>query len=570
MGMNNSGVNKKDKTALEEMESLFQKVQTAHPRLQNNTAGKFKNDDLEALLEVSQAINSSLVLDDILQTVMKKAVSLLRAERGFLMLLDDKGELQFKTAHNITNESLNKEDFRISMSIANKVATTGESIYTSDALKDERFSKQKSILELKLKSIMCVPLKSKEKIIGILYLDNSSKNNVFLQSDLYVFELFAGQAAIAIENAKLYENLLALKIYNENVVSRTPIGLLVVDNNLWITIANQASREIFKKAGWREDLSDLSFNQISILDLVPEEEKNKWKKICYQVLYTGQPYEEAKSFHKFKDEELVLSVKVSPLENVENRIMGLILVMEDITDKVLLEKRLIQSEKLVAAGEMSASIGHELNNYLTIILNNAELLPLHLKKGELEKVSSNAKAILESVNTMKRFTDGLMDFSKLETKVEKYDLKNLIEDLLFSLRPQTMFSQIKFNTDFDPELPMLELDAGQIQQVFLNLFNNAAESIKEKPDGKGEIWISSEYKPEEKKILVKIEDNGTGISPENLSKIFEPHFTTKKEGHGLGLVTCQKIIRNHKGEIKVESQLEKGTSFLISFPLSSS
>lgn len=570
MGMNNSGVNKKDKTALEEMESLFQKVQTAHPRLQNNTTGKFKNDDLEALLEVSQAINSSLVLDDILQTVMKKAVSLLRAERGFLMLLDDKGELQFKTAHNITNESLNKEDFRISMSIANKVATTGESIYTSDALKDERFSKQKSILELKLKSIMCVPLKSKEKIIGILYLDNSSKNNVFLQSDLYVFELFAGQAAIAIENAKLYENLLALKIYNENVVSRTPIGLLVVDNNLWITIANQASREIFKKAGWREDLSDLSFNQISILDLVPEEEKNKWKKICYQVLYTGQPYEEAKSFHKFKDEELVLSVKVSPLENVENRIMGLILVMEDITDKVLLEKRLIQSEKLVAAGEMSASIGHELNNYLTIILNNAELLPLHLKKGELEKVSSNAKAILESVNTMKRFTDGLMDFSKLETKVEKYDLKNLIEDLLFSLRPQTMFSQIKFNTDFDPELPMLELDAGQIQQVFLNLFNNAAESIKEKPDGKGEIWISSEYKPEEKKILVKIEDNGTGISPENLSKIFEPHFTTKKEGHGLGLVTCQKIIRNHKGEIKVESQLGKGTSFLISFPLSSS
>lgn len=570
MGMNNSGVNKKDKTALEEMESLFQKVQTAHPRLQNNTTGKFKNDDLEALLEVSQAINSSLVLDDILQTVMKKAVSLLRAERGFLMLLDDKGELQFKTAHNITNESLNKEDFRISMSIANKVATTGESIYTSDALKDERFSKQKSILELKLKSIMCVPLKSKEKIIGILYLDNSSKNNVFLQSDLYVFELFAGQAAIAIENAKLYENLLALKIYNENVVSRTPIGLLVVDNNLWITIANQASREIFKKAGWREDLSDLSFNQISILDLVPEEEKNKWKKICYQVLYTGQPYEDAKSFHKFKDEELVLSVKVSPLENVENRIMGLILVVEDITDKVLLEKRLIQSEKLVAAGEMSASIGHELNNYLTIILNNAELLPLHLKKGEIEKVSSNAKAILESVNTMKRFTDGLMDFSKLETKVEKYDLKNLIEDLLFSLRPQTKFSQIKFNTNFDPELPMLELDAGQIQQVFLNLLNNAAESIKEKPDGKGEIWISSEYKPEEKKIWVKIEDNGTGISPENLSKIFEPHFTTKKEGHGLGLVTCQKIIRNHKGEIKVESELGKGTSFLLSFPLSSS
>jgi len=567
--MNNSGVSKKDKTPLEEMESLFQKVQTAHPRLQNNNAGKFKNQDLEALLEVSQAINSSLVLDDILQTVMKRAVSLSRAERGFLMLLDEEGELQFKIAHNISKESLNKEDFRISMSIANKAASTGESIYTSDALKDERFSKQKSILELNLKSIMCVPLKSKEKIIGIVYLDNSSRSNVFLQSDLYLFELFAGQAAIAIENAKLYENLLALKIYNENVVSRTPIGLIVVDNNLQITIANQASKEIFKKTGWKEGSSDLPFSQVSFLDLVPPEEKNKWKRICYQVLYTAQPYEEAKSFHKFEEEELVLSLKISPLENVENRIMGLILVVEDITDKVLLEKRLIQSEKLVAAGEMAASIGHELNNYLTIILNNAELLPLHLNKGELAKAAANSKAILESVDTMKRFTDGLMDFSKLETQVEKYDLKNLIEDLFFSLKPQNKFSEIRFNTNFDPELPLLELDVGQIQQVFLNLLNNAAEAIRAKPEGKGEIWISCEQSPEEGKVWVKIEDNGIGIPSENLSKIFEPRFTTKKDGHGLGLVTCQKIIKNHKGEIKVESQLGKGTTFLISFPLSS-
>ena len=564
--MSNTGVPKKSPTALEEMESLFQKVQTAHPRLQNNNSGKFKNDDLEALLEVSQAINSSLVLDDILQTVMKKAVSLLRAERGFLMLLDDTGELQFKTAHNISKESLNKEDFRISMSIANKVASNAESTYTSDALNDERFSKQKSILELNLKSIMCVPLKSKEKVVGILYLDNSSKSNVFLQSDLHLFELFAGQAAIAIENAKLYENLLALKIYNENVVSRTPIGLIVVDNSLQITIANQASKEIFKKTGWREESINLSLNQVSILDLIPPEERNKWKKICYQVLYTSQPYEEAKSFYKFEKEELVLSLKVSPLQNVENRIMGLILVVEDITDKVLLEKRLIQSEKLVATGEMAASIGHELNNYLTIILNNAELLPLHLKKGELDKATANSKAILESVDTMKRFTDGLMDFSRLETQVEKYDLKNLVEDLLFSLKPQSKFSGIKLNHYFDPELPLLELDGGQIQQVFLNLLNNAAEAIRSKPEEKGEILISCEHKPLEKKVWVKIEDNGPGIPPENLNRIFEPHFSTKREGHGLGLVTCQKIIKNHTGEIKVESQVGKGTTFLISFP----
>jgi GAF domain-containing protein len=229
---------------LAQMETIFEQVTLAQPRLeeeekpsQASESGRVRRDDLEALLDISKAINSTLVLDDILQMVMRRASKLLRAERGFLMLKDEEDNLQFKTAHNICKESLTKEDFRISMSIANGVAKTGKSVYTSDAQHDERYSKQKSIMELDLKSIMCVPLKSKERIIGILYLDNSSKSNIFLQSDLYLFELFAGQAAIAIENAKLYENLLAMKIYNENVVKKTPVGIVVVDNNLRITIA---------------------------------------------------------------------------------------------------------------------------------------------------------------------------------------------------------------------------------------------------------------------------------------------------------------------------------------------
>jgi transcriptional regulator with GAF, ATPase, and Fis domain len=237
---------------LAQMETIFEQVESAQPRLEadekkspTSESGRVRRDDLEALLDISKAINSTLVLDDILQMVMRRASKLLRAERGFLMLKDEEDNLQFKTAHNICKESLTKEDFRISMSIANSVAKTGKSIYTSDAQHDERYSKQKSIVELDLKSIMCVPLKSKERIVGILYLDNSSKSNIFLQSDLYLFELFAGQAAMAIENAKLYENLLAMKIYNENVVKKTPVGIVVVDNNLRITTDGRRSATRF-------------------------------------------------------------------------------------------------------------------------------------------------------------------------------------------------------------------------------------------------------------------------------------------------------------------------------------
>ena len=554
---------------LTQIESIFEQVKTAQPRLETEkeTSGpsdstRVRRDDLEALLDISKAINSTLVLDDILQMVMRRASKLLRAERGFLMLLDEEGNLQFKTAHNISKESLSKEDFRISMSIANSVAKSGKSVYTSDAQHDERYAKQKSIMELDLKSIMCVPLKSKERIIGILYLDNSSKSNIFLQSDLYLFELFAGEAAIAIENAKLYENLLAMKIYNENVVNKTPVGIVVVDNNLKVTIANKASQEIFEKAGWKEESNRLSLKGLSLLDLVPPEEMTRWKKICYQVLYTGEPFEEARSYHKFKSEEMALSLKVSPLVSHDNRILGLILVIEDITEKVIAEKYLIYSQNLVAKGEMAAYIGHELNNYLAIILNNAELLSMNLKKGNSASLGKNAKAIQEGVEKMKRFTDGMVDFSKLETKITEYNLHTLIEDLLFSLKPQKQFSGIKFETSLDPAIPPLPMDVGQIQQVFLNILNNAADAIHTLSEPKGTINITTTHVKREEIAEIKICDTGPGIPPEFMPKIFEPHFTTKERGHGFGLVICDRIIKNHKGKIVVESS-SAGTVFTI-------
>ncbi len=556
---------------LAQMESIFEQVASAQPRLDQEKSGasestRVRRDDLEALLDISKAINSTLVLDDILQMVMRRAIKLLRAERGFLMLLDEEGNLQFKTAHNICKESLSKEDFRISMSIASSVAKTGKSVYTSDAQHDERYSKQKSVVELDLKSIMCVPLKSKEKIIGILYLDNSSKSNIFLQSDLYLFELFAGQAAIAIENAKLYENLLAMKIYTENVVNKTPVGIVVVDNGLRITIANRTSQEIFEKAGWKDDSDRQSLKNLPLFDLVPPEEKTRWKKICYQVLYTGEPFEEAKSYHRFGSEEVALSLKASPLNGHDNRILGLILVIEDITEKVIAEKYLIYSQNLVAKGEMAATIAHELNNYLTLILNNAELLPLNLEKGDRGRVANNTKAIQESVQTMKRFTDGLMDFSKLETRITEYNLRTLIEDLIFSLKPQRQFSAITFETQFDPDLPTLHMDVGQIQQVFLNVLNNSAEAMAGLPQPQGNITITASHSKREKLVEVRISDTGPGIPAELLPKVFEPHFTTKKDGHGFGLVICERIIKNHKGEISVESSPE-GTTFIITLPV---
>ncbi|UCD16659.1 MAG: GAF domain-containing protein [Candidatus Zixiibacteriota bacterium] len=559
---------------LAEMEAALDEIAEDHPRIKPKGDSASKSlEDLRALLQVSLAVNSSLVVEDILQVVMKKAIELLSAERGFIMLLDEKGTLQFKVAYNLSKESLMEEDFKISHSIVNQTASSGKSVYTSDAQSDERYAKQKSIMELHLRSIMCVPLKIKSKVIGVIYLDNSSQAKLFLKSDLYLFELYAQQAAYAIHNAGLYDHLLDLKQYNETVINNSPVGIAVIDSHYNMISINDAALAILEKN--KEDIILFSPKEQAtrFLELVPENSVSKWRQMVDTALSTNQPFEDSRFFHNTGYEEKVLTIKISPTSKLPYGGDGLILVIEDITEKVIMEKYVILSEKLVARGEMAASIGHELNNYLTIIANNSELLSLNLDRDQADKARLNCTQIIDSIQKMKRFTDGLMDFSKLETEVVSYDIKLLVEDLLFSIKAQSRFKNVMFSVDVAADIPSAQIDVGQIQQILVNLFNNAADATqeqmereKENSDYKRKITVSAGYDREKERIMIAVADNGIGISDEGLEKLFLPYYTTKESGHGLGLVNCKKIAKNHKGDLIVSSKEGEGTVFTILLP----
>ncbi len=549
---------------LAEMERTLDDVANDNPRMKGDTDSIVRLDDLRAVLEISLAINSSLVLEEILQVVMQKAVDLLSAERGFIMLLDEKGQLQFKSAHNIRREETTDACFKISNSIANRVAETGKSVYTSDAQEDERYAKQQSVVELHLRSIMCVPLKIKSSVIGVIYLDNSSQAKLFLKSDLYLFELLAQQASIAIHNAQLYRRLSRLKQYNEDIIAQSPVGIIVIDSDYNMVTANQASIEIFQvnktaiRSGATEDRTSHLF------DMLPGSQHDAWRLMIENVLTSAEGFSEDRFFYNTGVDEKVLSIKISPTDSLPGTRSGVILVIEDITEKVILEKYVILSEKLVAKGEMAASIGHELNNYLTIISNNAELMDINLQRNEIDKATDNSRQVIENIGKMKRFTDGLMDFSKLETEMVAYDIKHLVENLLFSLKTQHKFRNVNIDHSFDPDLPEINIDVGQIQQVLLNLLNNAVDAMEEVHDK--QITISCHYNHGREMVEIHVRDNGYGISDEVQEKIFQAHFTTKPNGHGLGLSNSRKIVLNHGGEIKVESAIGKGTTFTIFLP----
>jgi PAS domain S-box-containing protein len=521
--------------------------------------------NLEALLDISKAINSTLVLDEILRRVMRHAIDLLSAERGFLMLLDEEGKLQFRIAHNIRKESLDTEDdFRISRSIADRVAETGISEYTSNAQEDPRYAHQKSVAELSLRFIICVPLKVRDTVIGVCYLDNQSRAGLFGKSDLRLFELFAEQAAIAIENAKLYERLLALTRYNENVVNKTPVGICVVDRDFRILTFNAAAERIFRAPHDTWDAHSLVDDRTALLDIIPRPDRAWWEKALREVADYQKPQSKDKYFLTIAGREMVLSLKISPLNGSKNSSTKIIVVVEDITEKTILEKYVILSEKMVAKGEMAAAIAHEINNHLEILTAHAELLPLHLKNNRLEKLPDSCGKILDSIDRMTRFTRGLMDYSQVDTDLVEYSLKDLVEEHLFTIRPLRRFSSVQFRTSFDTEIPEVRLDVGQIQSVMLNLYNNAIDAGK--PGDKVKIDVSVRHIPEDQVVELKVTDHGQGMSDSVLARLFEPRFTTKKSGHGLGLSNCKTIVENHGGTIDAESTPGEGTTFTVRLP----
>ncbi len=171
------------------------------------TSSQPSRDRLDLVYRLSQTFNSSLDLDEVLSEVIDEVIILLKAERGFVMLLDGSDNLKFRAARGIDQHTIEEPDFQISRSIVERVKNEGNPVLTVDAQKDDRFSQQLSIVTKGLRSILCVPLKSKEKLVGIIYVDNRLASGVFNTDDLDLLNAVSSSAAIAIENAGLFKDL---------------------------------------------------------------------------------------------------------------------------------------------------------------------------------------------------------------------------------------------------------------------------------------------------------------------------------------------------------------------------
>ena len=228
---------------------------------------------------------------------------------------------------------------------------------------------------------------------------------------------------------------------------------------------------------------------------------------------------------------------------------------------------LIHNERMAAKGEMAAEIGHELRNQLAAISGRAQMLLRDSDREAFGSVPRHAQIILEQSRRMETLSKGLMDFSSAELRIERLDLNALVQRSMEFVRGQNKFDAVEWDLRLAGAIPELRADPGQIQQVLLNLFINAAEAMAGSHRPRHLISVTSTYDDRTRQVTLVVSDTGPGIPVNQLGKVFEPHFTTKPEGHGFGLSTSYRIVASHGGTITVESPAGHGAIFTVRLPL---
>src|SRR5271165_4039041 len=408
-----------------------------------------------------------------------------------------------------------------------------------------------------------IPCTVMNRMIAVLGLGKTHEREFLSSEDVQLLETLAGYIGIAVQNARLYKSLEQkagqyerLKEFNENIVESISVGVLAVDLDDRIESWN-SQMEVMFALPRREALSR------SLPAVLPPAFLEEY----YRVRQTPGIH----NLYKFRlgttaGDTRVTNIAIAPLVSKDFSVIGRLIIVDDITERIELESQLSQAEKLSSVGLLAAGVAHEVNTPLAVISSYAQMLAKQVsgdnkQAGLLEKITKQTFRASEIVNS-------LLNFSRTSgTEFADVDLNRVIKDTLTLLEHQFKTARISVQQDLYPELPPIHGNTGKLQQVFLNLFLNAKDAMP----GGGTLTIST---VNGHRVQVKVADTGTGIAQEHIHRIYDPFFTTKnkpRSGHtggtGLGLSVTYGIIQEHAGKIRVDSAPGRGTTFIMEFPL---
>jgi PAS domain S-box-containing protein len=527
------------------------------------------NQQLLALQAVGTAVLSRLDIQELLNFIARSATELLGGQTGSIWLIGDDGTLNVHGAFSLRKDAISPEQYELSRQSVNMVTALGEPIVVGDLLSDNRFDSA-SLAHEGFLSMISAPLFVGKTVIGALNVYSTTHRDAFDPDDLQILSLLANQAAVAIEKAQLYAATAESEVRYRSLFEDNLDGIVLTDAvSGQILEANAAFQQM---VGY--SLSEL--RQRRIFDLrAPQQQqqaRDEWASHVGRGISRGRlvPY-------LTKDGRLVeaeFSARVIDLGARRVEISS----VRDVTETQRLEEQLRQSQKMEAIGTLASGIAHDFNNILGAVLGYASFIKSTLSANDPRR--ADIEVIENSARRGAELTAQLLAFARGGPQdVRPISLNIMVKEVL-RLLSRTVDKSVSMRPILQEQLGTIDGDAGQIQQVLLNLCINACEAM---PGGglltveTRKVQIGEENAPRElgkpggAYVLLVVSDTGQGMDPETQERIFEPFFSTKKEQpgkkhSGLGLATVFGIVRGHGGVIRAESEVGRGTSFSIWLP----
>jgi PAS domain S-box-containing protein len=556
--------------------------------------------DFAGLIKVSQALSGEIVLEKLIETLMRTAIEHAGAERGLLIL--PRG-----VTHQIEAEATTSSDTVIVVlreacvtegvlpeSIVHYVVRTQESVILDDASTPNPFSEDSYIRRQHARSILCLPLINQAKLIGLLYLENHLTPHVFTPTRIAVLKLLASQAAISLENSRLYRDLQEREAKIRRLVDSNIMGIFIWNLQGEIIEANEAFLSMVQYS--REDLV---LGRVRWTDLTPEEWRDRDERAVAEAKATGTVHPGEKEYFRKDGSRVPVLVGAAIFEGSRHEGVAFVL---DLSEQKRAENERKRAEEAVqkaqaelahitrvaALGELTASIAHEISQPLAAVVTNANA-SLRWLSRDSPNLAEACEAIHRIIRDGNRAGEVISRtralFKKADTTKERLDLNETIKEVMILAQSEVQRNRVSLQTQLADDLPPIMGDRTQVQQVMLNLLINAIEAMSGVGEGPRELWLSSEKfievagesegtgaartlaAAEWTHVLITVRDSGPGVDPKSLDRLFDAFYTTKPQGMGMGLAISRSIIEAHGGRLWAKANPSRGAVFRFTLPI---
>jgi PAS domain S-box-containing protein len=530
--------------------------------------------DVGTVLKAAQAVSGEIVLGNLIKVLLRIAVEHAGAERGLLILFTDdepriaaeattgRGQVEVALRGTVVSPT------ELPESALHTVIRTRESVILNDASAQKPFSADDYICQKHARSVLCLPLVKQTRLIGVLYLENNLASHVFTPARISVLELLASQAAISLENARLYNDLGEREARIRRLVDSNIVGIVIWDVHGRIIEANQAFLDI---VGYGRE--DLVSDRLRWTELTPAEWRDADKEIIAELKALGTLQPREKEYLRKDGSRVPVLVARAIFES--NQDEGIAFVL-DLTERKRVEgalrdlqANLAHVARVTTLGELAASIAHEVNQSLAGVIANAAACLRWLDGGtpDLNAARRSVEWIIDDGNRASEVIRRIRALAK-KTDLEKVplDINDVDREVVALVEREVTSQQVSLRMELAPTLSMTFGDGVQLQQVMINLMMNGVEAMTLITDRPRELVIQSRQ-DDIQNVLISVTDCGAGISAENEDQLFAPFFTTKSSGMGMGLSISRSIIEAHGGRLWATANVPHGATFQFTLPV---